>query len=743
MQNIFDVDSHDGIDFAMPEGTEILASSPGKVIHAGTGIYGTTIILQHTWGRSYYGHLSQTSVTIGDEVSSGQTLGLSGNTGITTGPHLHFGIRPNHFDPYNGYHGMINPLPYLQGQVLGSSISQKHDLIHLPYSTLRSEDISAPITLIATNSANLNFELINPQGISKVVYPSFYNYGTGESAILTRPIPFIPGKYTLRTTTPQGDYDDQTFSWGVIALNPDKSIYSLGDRASLAFAVLDGVGEMVCDAKLDLTITSPTGQIQVLSTTTGEIGVNKDTCLSKDLTITPDYQSSFTTSEIGYYTLTLTATTPISTNTIIEHLSVETTPIYDLRRLSATRIYPSHLYPVIFALTPQADYQGTFVEQAPKEFEISPLTDSELKDWSQINDTSQLITTPFIRKDSQITWDLNLKAGQTYYFGYRYDAPDDSPQLYTLGPTSIGTWEESRSWSIAVDAVEKSLGYFSPPATWSNSGNVDLLLAQPDPRDGDLMVATISIRPSASTVNTPSGWTLLDSQTGTDGGAEGVDTGSVGLYTFYKVADGTEGNSDVTFTETGTTSAWEGYISKVRSATGTYNLSSGGYSINADATNWNGTLDTDIGLTKGDLVLLLAAQNGDASDTSAWNLAATGISSISSVNEHGEFATTTGNDLETALATTQIWEGINTATPTVTLTQSVAVSGTVMAVRIRQGSGTNRTDSWVRGAGPQNAGTPLSPSPTPNTRLVISSSYSSAPAPPPTTLQPLQQAGQV
>lgn len=51
------------------------------------------------------------------------------------------------------------------------------------------------------------------------------------------------------------------------------------------------------------------------------------------------------------------------------------------------------------------------------------------------------------------------------------------------------------------------------------------------------MVATLAIRPSASTINTPSGWTLIDSRTATDGGAEGVDAGSVGVYTFYKLAD--------------------------------------------------------------------------------------------------------------------------------------------------------------------------------------------------------------
>lgn len=48
-----------------------------------------------------------------------------------------------------------------------------------------------------------------------------------------------------------------------------------------------------------------------------------------------------------------------------------------------------------------------------------------------------------------------------------------------------------------------NIGYFSPPASWTSAGDANLALAQPDPRDGDLMVATLAIRPASSTINTP------------------------------------------------------------------------------------------------------------------------------------------------------------------------------------------------------------------------------------------------
>lgn len=268
-------------------------------------------------------------------------------------------------------------------------------------------------------------------------------------------------------------------------------------------------------------------------------------------------------------------------------------------------------------------------------------------------------------------------------------------------------WENTRLLppEKSEAATDPVVGFFSPPSVWTSAADANLNLPQPDPRDGDLMVAVIAIRPAASTVDTPSDWTLLDSRTGTDGGAEGADTGSVGLYTFYKVSDGTEGTANQTFTETGTTSVWMGQIMKVRSSTGTYDIAAGGYSLNGDVTNWGGTLDSDIGLRSGDFVLMAAAQNGDLAGSSAQNINATGVNVRSVGVEHGEFASTTGNDIEVDLATSQIFEGNNSATPTVTTTMSVAASGTVAAVRIRQGSGSNRTDTWVRSAGRQVAGT--------------------------------------
>lgn len=87
---------HDGVDYTMPEGTSVRAAADGTVLQAsdrGDG-YGNTVLINHR-GKyvTRYGHLSEYKVKKDDKVTKGQVVALSGNTGHTTGPHLHFEIR--------------------------------------------------------------------------------------------------------------------------------------------------------------------------------------------------------------------------------------------------------------------------------------------------------------------------------------------------------------------------------------------------------------------------------------------------------------------------------------------------------------------------------------------------------------------------------------------------------------------------------------------------------------------------
>ena len=88
---------HAGIDIAVAEGTPLRAADSGTVVIAGwTGGYGNYTCIQHTGSLSTcYGHQSSISVSSGQNVTQGQVIGYSGNTGNSTGPHLHFETRVN------------------------------------------------------------------------------------------------------------------------------------------------------------------------------------------------------------------------------------------------------------------------------------------------------------------------------------------------------------------------------------------------------------------------------------------------------------------------------------------------------------------------------------------------------------------------------------------------------------------------------------------------------------------------
>lgn len=87
-------DFHSGIDIATALNSDVRSVADGEVVAAGyDDIGGNYIKILHENGFvSYYGHLSRIDVEIGEEVSVGQIIGLSGESGKVTGPHLHFGL---------------------------------------------------------------------------------------------------------------------------------------------------------------------------------------------------------------------------------------------------------------------------------------------------------------------------------------------------------------------------------------------------------------------------------------------------------------------------------------------------------------------------------------------------------------------------------------------------------------------------------------------------------------------------
>jgi murein DD-endopeptidase MepM/ murein hydrolase activator NlpD len=101
---------HTGVDFSVGSGTPVSAITEGEVVTAGDGgAYGNQVVIRHADGHySQYAHLSSISVSVGQQVAAGDQIGLSGSTGNSTGPHLHFEVRTG-----PEYGSDVDPVAYL------------------------------------------------------------------------------------------------------------------------------------------------------------------------------------------------------------------------------------------------------------------------------------------------------------------------------------------------------------------------------------------------------------------------------------------------------------------------------------------------------------------------------------------------------------------------------------------------------------------------------------------------------
>jgi len=239
---------------------------------------------------------------------------------------------------------------------------------------------------------------------------------------------FQPGTYKIKIIIyDQGEVYEQVqdFSWGVLALNFNKSIYELGNRSYLQMAVLDDGGHTLCSSDLSLVITAPNGHKSYLNTDNNLIQKNPLCIDGKDTVIdSPDYFSYFDLDQIGKYQLKLTALTENGEHVITDFFEVEEEGIqnFKIERIGPTRIYPKANYKMSFRVDALQDFNGEFREYIPLDFKLV---------------SSNGI---FIRRDSdtkELSWTVDWEKGKTYEFFYIFDAPDISPEFYLLGPAKL------------------------------------------------------------------------------------------------------------------------------------------------------------------------------------------------------------------------------------------------------------------------------------------------------------------
>ncbi|HEY3473797.1 MAG TPA: M23 family metallopeptidase [Anaerolineales bacterium] len=159
---------HTGVDIDAEEGAEILAAGPGTVVSADWGLfsevpgnitdpYGMAVVLRHDFGYkgkplyTVYAHMSEIIAVVGQHVETGDVLGLIGDTGITTGPHLHFEVRLGDNTFYSTYNPELwTAPPQGWGILVGRLTDEKGNLLYQLPVDVRPMPSEVPLRKVIT-----------------------------------------------------------------------------------------------------------------------------------------------------------------------------------------------------------------------------------------------------------------------------------------------------------------------------------------------------------------------------------------------------------------------------------------------------------------------------------------------------------------------------------------------------------------------------------------------------------------
>ena len=285
-----------------------------------------------------------------------------------------------------------------------------------------------------------------------------------------------PGKYTFLFHIKDNSGEDEetfdiekSFTWGVLAMNFDKSVYEINDAGEISMAVLNSEGHTICDAELSLEITKPDGDKVYYSTeestTTNGVIIKNPNCGPDNVEHRPDYYLNYNFSEEGFYNVVLKARYNNSSwEEISEKIEARERVPFILKRTGPTRIYPRANYEMVFDLIPRETYEGDFIEYVPSGFDIVDwsvkiASGTEFIDYNDYKNLNLSSSTDLIIKTDEeqkkLIW-TNLKVSPSTRFkiSYTFDAPNISPELYLLGPAEIENFKEARQWQIAADAQD-------------------------------------------------------------------------------------------------------------------------------------------------------------------------------------------------------------------------------------------------------------------------------------------------
>ena len=306
--------------------------------------------------------------------------------------------------------------------------------------------------LAQENNQNITTELLyNNEAAKDITVETKSLEGNQFSFSLTKKDPdeLRPGKYRFKVTREAGGETQnltQDFSWGVLAINPTKSIYIPGEVAKLGIGVLNDTGRTICNAAITLEITDP-NNIKTTLNETNKLITKSGQCQATSVTNVPDYLAGYKTGKAGIYRMRLTADNGNGVRSLDDSFEVRENVPFDVERTDyPMRIYPPAEYQAKITVKANQDFKGEITETVPASFTVS-----------KIENSLKIIEGSGTKK---IVWNVSLKKGDSIILSYSIKFPNISPEFYLIGPLTMKQFNnetiifsESRQWQIASDAV--------------------------------------------------------------------------------------------------------------------------------------------------------------------------------------------------------------------------------------------------------------------------------------------------
>lgn len=220
----------------------------------------------------------------------------------------------------------------------------------------------------------------------------------------------------------------------LIVMNTDKTVYPPNEMVKILISSIDKDGNTLCHSNLKITVEGPGKYKTELSTENGAITTSTTCAEDGSKTNNPDYQTSFVPKTEGTYKLLLSNLD--TKETVKNKIKMKFNQDFIIERLTTTRVNPSDTerYHMVLRITPKNDFKGQVTEIYPSSIVI--VWKGEAR-----------------KENGKLSWDVDIKAGETREIVYDYQITEAKHQTYDFGPVAVlsggrKVFEDGASWQV-------------------------------------------------------------------------------------------------------------------------------------------------------------------------------------------------------------------------------------------------------------------------------------------------------